>query len=316
MLPWPGRLRIGPVVASARGFRDLDPPATEAEELAGESTGGQVFGIINPWERTETGGCTYMPWLARLWTPWGRRRPRLRLRLRLRPMFVIASSGRCGTMAVCHGLDRFSDHRVEHEPEPRLLEEAQMKHQGNEYRTATFEQRMAFFRRRSDEPYGQSFRAPNLLEDVQAASSRTRFLVIVRDPLEYAVSAHDKRVLRRGDVWDSSRLMPIDPSGAVSASPLAERLIWHWFTVNRYLLDFAVSAGPAARVVLLSELREDLGGWADHLGVRITEPTSLRTFLTDRPNAREGDVRPDGWDLDRLGGIYSSVWERAVRLAS
>ncbi|MFM8236769.1 MAG: hypothetical protein ACKOBG_03290 [Actinomycetota bacterium] len=39
-------------------------------------------------------------------------------------MFIVAGTGRCGTRAICDALDRFTDHAVRHEPEPRLLAEA------------------------------------------------------------------------------------------------------------------------------------------------------------------------------------------------
>jgi hypothetical protein len=147
-------------------------------------------------------------------------------------VFVIASSGRCGTLALCAGLDRYSDHRVEHEPEPRLLYEAYLKHVGREYRTPAFEQRLRFFAERAGERYGQSVRAPSLLPEIAEAAPHARFLILVRPPREYVASAHAKRVLERGDEWDRTRIMP---DGDDPEAPLVERLALHWAEVNRYL---------------------------------------------------------------------------------
>jgi hypothetical protein len=148
-------------------------------------------------------------------------------------MFIIATSGRCGTQAICEGLARFSESEVRHEPEP-MLEEAWLKHTGKDYRTPLFEARMAGFAGRDDSACGESFRAANLLADVRAAAPHTRFLIVVRKPSDYIRSAHSKGVLRRGDGWDRFRLMPED-----APAPLALRIASHWQTINAYLLDFA-----------------------------------------------------------------------------
>src|SRR5690349_20386510 len=129
-------------------------------------------------------------------------------------MFIIATSGRCGTKAICDGLAQFSDHEVRHEPTPTLLEEAWLKHGGSDYRTPTFNARMVGFAERDGTAYGESFRAPNLLSDIREVAPNTKFLVIVRRPDEYIRSAHIKGVLRRGDGWDQFRLMPPVRDGA------------------------------------------------------------------------------------------------------
>ena len=230
-------------------------------------------------------------------------------------MFIIASSGRCGTEAICHGLDRFSDHVVEHEPEPRLLREAHLKHLGEPYRTSTYEERMRFFRDRAHTRYGQSFRAPNLLEDIDAAAARARFLVVVRTPGEYVVSAHALGVLRRGDEWDQARILPRGVTEASEQGALAARIAWHWDAVNRYLLDFAERSGPLARVVVLCPLEEALPRWAAWLGVRIEDPAGLRDYLASKPNAAPSRELPEGYDPTMISRICGETWRRAERLA-
>jgi hypothetical protein len=222
-------------------------------------------------------------------------------------------------MALCHGLDRFSDHTVEHEPEPRLLGEAYRKHCGQDYMTPALLERLDFFRQRASARYGQSFRAPNLLVDVRRVAPGTRFLVIVRDPLEYAVSAYHWGVLRRDDEWDRMRLMPRHPTVRLETATLAERLVLHWVTMNRYLLDFVELARSQTRVVILGELERDLEAWAPDVGVEITDPAALRAFLALRPNSsprpERSDERPDGWEERRLATIFGVEWSRARRLA-
>ena len=227
-------------------------------------------------------------------------------------MFVIASSGRCGTLALCRGLDSFSDHAVEHEPEPRLLREAYLKHAGEEYRTEAYRERMAFFRERDGTRYGQSFRAPTLLEDVAEAAPSARVLVLVRHPLEYVVSAHFMRVLSRGDEWDRLRIMP---PGTESLS-LAERLAAHWTEVNRILLAFVARRPDRARVAIVERLEDRIGAIADDLGVRVERPDELRALLVARPNASETKEPPPGMELVSVGGAWHGVWQEAVSRAS
>jgi hypothetical protein len=227
-------------------------------------------------------------------------------------MFVIASTGRCGTLALCRGLDEFSDHTVEHEPEPRLLREAYLKHSGEEYRSETYRERLAFFRERDGTRYGQSFRAPTLLDDIAGAAPQARFLVLVRHPLEYVVSADFMRVLRRGDEWDELRIMPPGADGL----PHAERLLAHWLEVNGYLLDFVQRNPARARVAVVERLEEKIAALADHLDVRIERPAELRNLLTTRPNASEVKEPPEGMERIAGGGAWESVWQEAVSRSS
>ena len=227
-------------------------------------------------------------------------------------MFVIASSGRCGTLALCRGLDEFSDHTVEHEPEPKLLREAYLKHTGEEYRSETYRERLAFFQKRDGTPYGQSFRAPTLLDDVAGAAPQARFLVLVRHPLEYVVSAHFMRVLRRGDEWDELRIMPPGADGL----PLAERLLAHWLEVNRYLIDFVKRNPARARLTVVERLEEKIVPLADYLDVRIERPAELRNLLTARPNASEVREPLEGMERIAGGGAWEPVWHDAVSRSS
>lgn len=227
--------------------------------------------------------------------------------------FLIASSGRCGTMALCHGLDRFSDHRVAHEPSPNLLEEAWLKHTGTDYRTVALHARMAEFAQydAEGEAYGESFRAPNLLEEVHAAAPGMRFLIIVRDPLEYARSAHSKRVFRKGNAWDRWRIVPPASRVRLDDVSLAEKLVWHWVAVNELLLDFAETAGEACRIMIHTELGSNVPEWSDFLGLRIEDPEGLTAFLGERPNASTTHAFPEGYNMATLRELTASVWDRA-----
>lgn len=228
-------------------------------------------------------------------------------------VFIVASSGRCGTLALCEALDRFSDHRVEHEPPPRLLEEAREKHLGRPYETRTLSRRLDFFARRSRSRYGQSFRAVTLLPEVGDAAPEARFLVLVREPAGYLLSAHAKHVLRKGDEWDRFRIMPRTmPADAT----IADRLALHWVAVNTYLLEFAESTGDRARVALVGRLEDDVEEWAEFLGVKILDREQLAGLLATRPNAAATGDQPDGYDGGAVSGITSELWDRARKLAT
>lgn len=153
-------------------------------------------------------------------------------------MFIIASTGRCGTEALVHALDKGTKHQVYHEPEPTLLEEGWLKHHSREYRHKPkyLGKMLGLAKYRFGGSYGEAIRAPNLLPDMRCVAPRAKVLVIIRDPLQYIISAHYKGVLSKGNRWDAYRLMPKAIDDTV---PLAERIAHHWCVVNNYLLDFA-----------------------------------------------------------------------------
>jgi hypothetical protein len=217
-------------------------------------------------------------------------------------------------MALCHGLNQFSDHSVLHEPDPRLLEEAFLKHSAQPYQTPRYYERLDYFRARASERYGESFRAPNLLSDIADAVPQTRFLILIRDPLEYVVSAHSKNVFRKNDAFDRTRIVPLELGDNLASLPLAERIAWHWVAVNSYLLAFAENES-AARVVIVRDIDSQIEGIVEHLRVRLTDREGLRVFLDSRPNRKEGAEAPEGMEQGRLALITDSVWKRAERNA-
>jgi hypothetical protein len=228
-------------------------------------------------------------------------------------MFVIASTGRCGTMAICQGLDAFSDHTVWHEPEPRLLQEAYLKHRGRDFHSDALAWVLNFFRQRADEPYGQSFRAPNLLSDVRRAVPDARFLVVVRPPLEYVASATSMLAFRRGDEWDRTRIVPEDSYPRLGKAPLTQKLAWHWTAVNDLLLEFAESTETP--VVILHDLERQLPLWADALGVRVLDHAGLSGFLASKPNGAPECRPPEGCDADQVLETAGPTWEIARQLS-
>lgn len=228
-------------------------------------------------------------------------------------MFIVASSGRCGTLALCQALNAASDHVVEHEPDPRLLPEAYLKHTGQPHLTPVLSERLRFFRERDGERYGQTFRAANLLPEIMEFAPRTRFLIMVRHPLEYVLSANYMRVFQRGDEWDQTRLMPLDVE--FDQLPLASKIAWHWQSVNSYLLDFAASHSAMARVAVLDRIEDSISDWASFLGIRITAPKVLEDVLLSRPNRSETKDQPEGFNEEALGAIVASVWARAQSMS-
>lgn len=230
-------------------------------------------------------------------------------------MFIIASTGRCGTAALCNGLDAFSDHEVAHEPPPRLLQEAYLKHIQGDYVTPLLREQLRFFASRSSARYGQSIRAPSLLFDFRAAAPAAPFLIIVREPLSYVRSAHAKGVLSKNNEWDATRIMPLDARADAACAPLAERIAWHWVEVNRYLLEFAERSEGPCKVVTLESLEVAFPAWCDFLGVSVTDSRGLNAYLCTRPNASDDCRLPDGYIPQRLSELTEGTWARAVRLA-
>jgi hypothetical protein len=230
--------------------------------------------------------------------------------------FLIASSGRCGTLAICNGLSNFSDYSVMHEPEPRLLEEAYLKHQNLDYRTDTFNNKIKYLQDRQSGNYGESFRAPNLLEEINFYVPSIKFLVIIRDPLEYILSSHYKRVFQKDDTWDRMRLIPLDKSLDFISLSLSEKLCWHWATINHYLLDFVESKKGKVKLLILGDLNKQIKQIADYLEINILAPKPLDEFLSLKPNSSNNKEFPSGYDQSILQKIYANEWERAKSLAS
>ncbi len=231
-------------------------------------------------------------------------------------MFLIASSGRSGTFALCHGLNQFSDHEVLHEPEPRLLEEAYAKHKGLPYQTDVLNSRLHYFQGKSLEKYGESFRAPNLLSDVHNAVPNINILILIRHPLEYIISAHSKNVFRRNDVWDQTRIIPSFLNSEFHTLPLASKLAWHWVAINAYLLEFFETEFANTRIAITKDLSNQINDIATFLGVKIQDPDGLKAFFSSRPNAATSQELPDGYNEQAILDITESIWSRALALAN
>jgi hypothetical protein len=228
-------------------------------------------------------------------------------------MFIIASTGRCGTKAICNGLNQFSDHVVEHEPYPRLLREAYLKHKRLDYGTTELDDRLKFFRQQDGKTYGQSFRAPNLLPEIASVVSDVRFLIIVRNPLEYIASAYNKNVFRKRDEFEEYRIMPLKSNW--ETFPVATKIVLHWKEVNQYLLDFAELYSKITRVVVLNRIEGNIESWAKFLHVRITNREAFERFLVSNPNASITKDLPPDYNRESLIEICEESWMRAQRLA-
>ncbi|MCY7289709.1 MAG: hypothetical protein LH624_16055 [Cryobacterium sp.] len=200
-----------------------------------------------------------------------------------------------------------------HEVHPRLLKESWAKHHGHEYRTSEFHAKMELFADRQDTSYGEAFRGCTLLADVAEVAPRTRFLILVRDPLEYVRSAHFMKVLNQGgSIWDTYRLMPAEDS---PSRLLATRLASHWETVNSYLLDFAARTTSSALVGIHGDLDQNVEAWAAFAGVRISDRADLRSAFSAKPNRSITLEEPTGFDADSLRAQTSATWSRAIGMA-
>lgn len=204
----------------------------------------------------------------------------------------MAGTGRCGTRALCDALDRFTDHAVRHEPEPRLLAEAWRAHRGRWRWSPTYLRRLAGFRRADGTPVGESVRCAPLLADIARVAPRSRIVVPFREPRAYLRSAWGRGVMRRGDEWDRLRILPAE---AIDRAPV-DQVLFHYAEVNRILADTAARLGARAMVVEVGDLDAVADAIAAFVGATVTDRAAMAAFLATRPNA--GPV--DGWDAEAL----------------
>jgi hypothetical protein len=224
-------------------------------------------------------------------------------------MFIIASSGRSGTYALCTALAQFSNYEVLHEPQPLLLNEAYLKHHNLDYKTTTFNERMNYFKKKSNQKYGESFRAPNLLMDIKDIAPQSKFLILVRNPLEYVISANSKQVFQKNDIYDQNRLIPLNLNKFDELS-IAEKIAWHWVTVNQYLLDFSQTTQGQSKIFILHDLSKQIKPIARFLNVTLKRPIKLRRFLRTRPNSATSYNTPPGYQEQLIIDITESLWTK------
>jgi hypothetical protein len=198
-------------------------------------------------------------------------------------MLIIASTGRCGTLALCKALTDFTEATVEHEPEPRLLQEGWLKHRGRDHTTAAFNECCTRWRQMIGSSFGFSFRSAPLLSEIAEALPLAKFLVIFRDPHDYLRSASSRGVLSRGDEWDSFRILP---SGATPSQFCRGELIaLHWLEVNRYLLEFSSIYPQRTRMLVLQDLFAQFDEIVRFAGWHVSDAKALESYLKGRPNA-------------------------------
>jgi len=218
-------------------------------------------------------------------------------------VLIIASTGRCGTQAICDVFDQFTDHEVRHEPEPLLLAEAQRAHAGRWRYSPTYVSRMWDFRRRDGTPYGESVRCPTLVADIARYAPRSRVVVLFRAPGAYVASAWSRGVMRKGDRWDRWRILPAD----AHSRSVVDLIGLHYAEVNRVLADTVVRLGGRAMVVEVGDLDTVVDQVASFAGMAFTDRPAVSARLAQRPNA--GPSGP--WGTDRPGPLSSDVARRA-----
>lgn len=230
-------------------------------------------------------------------------------------MFFIASTGRCGTRALCDALAAASDHRVRHEPEPLLLAEAWRAHRGRFRYTPTLLRRLLDWYRLDGTPYGESLRCPTLLADIARVARGARFVVLFRDPGSYLASAWGRGVLRKGNAWDRHRLLPGDAEGL----PIADRILLHQAEVHGILADFAERRPDRVLVCELRDLDARLPRICDYAGIGLRDPAQARAILAARPNAgpvgrfgEEAVPTPSPVALERAGRSYGRLRKLAA----
>lgn len=218
-------------------------------------------------------------------------------------MFIIASTGRCGTQAICDVFGRYSDHEVRHEPEPLLLAEAQRAHAGRCRYSPTYMARMWGFHRSDKKRYGESVRCPTLVGDIARVAPNAKVVVLFRQPAGYVSSAWSRGVMRKGDQWDRWRILPPDAPGHGPSDLIG----LHYAEVNRILADAVVRLGDRAMAVEVGELDVVVDQVASFAGVSITDRGAMASLLAERPNA--GPSGP--WGGDRPEPLTADVARRA-----
>lgn len=224
-------------------------------------------------------------------------------------MFIIASTGRCGTQAICDAYGRFSDHRVRHEPEPLLLAEAQRAHHGQWRYSTTYLRRMGGFARLNRQQYGESVRCAPLVADIARVAPSARVVVLFRDPVGYVRSAWGRGVMRKGDQWDRWRILPADagePPGYDGRS-VTDLIGLHYAEVNQILAATAERLGDRAMVVELGELDVVVDRVAQFTDITITDRAGMAELLSQRPNAGPTDT----WGGGEPGSLSPQVLQRA-----
>ncbi|HRR14830.1 MAG TPA: hypothetical protein P5144_09895 [Thermoanaerobaculia bacterium] len=225
-------------------------------------------------------------------------------------MLLVCSSGRCATLALCEAINRFTSAQMEHEPAPRLLRESWLCHLGLDYWTPLLSGRIAFFRERLGERYGQTLRAAPLLPDLAHALSSARFVLLFREPDAYVRSASSRGVLARGDEWDLYRLMPLDVD--LSEHSRAERIGLHWLSVNTHLVSFAKAFPERSLAIVVAHLEDDLASIVSFADWRVDDYPSLSRHLVSRPNA--GGV--PGFPVEDPASIRHEIRDRLTILWS
>ncbi len=229
-------------------------------------------------------------------------------------MFLIPNTGRCASLALCSALNEYTDHRTQHEPEPRLLYESYLKSRGEPYATDTFRQKMESFHLKMNQTYGESFRAFNLLEDICREAPATKFLLLVRRPVEYVVSAYNKGVMTRGDdEWERYRVHP--KVHDYDVMPVYLRLAHYWKLLNAEMLSQVSSLrqGQALIAIVKDDISESVSAICDFLGVRIMDRPGLMRRLADRPNRSAKMDLPPGFSEAEIIGTCRPLLDEIRR---
>lgn len=196
-------------------------------------------------------------------------------------MFIVASTGRCGTMALCGALDAYSDHRMQHEQEPLLLAESYYAWAGKSRLSSDYLRRMRNWHLTQHAKYGEAVRCAALITDIARAARQCRVLFLFRKPLQYLHSAWGRGVMRKGDIYDRYRILP--PEAAVR-SPV-DQILFHFAAVNSLLAEAARRLGPQGLAIEVGDLDQDIERMTTFLGVRITNRQAVSEQLATRLNA-------------------------------
>ncbi len=229
-------------------------------------------------------------------------------------MFLLPNTGRCASLALCTALNEYSDHKTEHEPEPRLLYESYLKSRGEPYITDAFRHRMAFFQLKMNQAYGESFRAFNLLEDIYDEAPATKFLLLVRRPVEYVVSAYNKGVMiRGGDEWERYRVHPKVPQ--YDEMPVYLRLAHYWRLLNAEMLSeiSSLPQGRAMVTIVRDDISDSVLAICEFLGVRVRDKQGLMWYLAGRPNRSARLDLPPGFSETEISSRCCDLLEDIQR---
>jgi hypothetical protein len=232
------------------------------------------------------------------------------------PCFVL-STGRCGTRWLAQVLDRCPNAAVVHEPVPLLSYHAayayrQFRHTPGELRVLIDGARYELIRDAflTDDRYIETGpRCTFFAHELAALYPKSRFMHLIRDPVEFVESGLARRWYSDEVITDESRIRP-EESERENWDLMAqyEKIAWLWRETNEFVRSFAESVS-APRMLTVQSLdlftrTETMNDITDFAGLERVPETTLRRLLRRPINrTRRGQSRLTDEEATRVREI-------------